>query len=366
MKKEEMDEIFRQARDIDPTLKIAACQRQAMLERRLAPQPFSRQALYGHMRDGEPFLATGLKVPVRGEERLGKPQAVLRALIKGLSPTKRFSVRQGKAERSRRIGIEELVRLWRSNRSKVTVTDLHIRNTWVLRYMNCKALSDFNLLPRTAKEMASEEILSMVVSSTGTVTDSHTDDHDGSNHCFTGRKLWLVWDTFTGMQRGIEDCSRCDVKTVRGAFEIKTFLSISGARWFVVEPGQTLFLPGHMAHKVITLERYLGVGSFFVMLPSFLRTLERWMLHTPLWVLDLPKKRQIEQSMDLIDQITERVLKKAAFLSHASRSEQEFWGLDHLVQTVKALQSNGSKGHFVTNIFVRLPSRKLYRILLHN
>jgi hypothetical protein len=35
-----------------------------------------------------------------------------------------------------------------------------------------------------------------------TFTDSHSDDPDGSNHCFVGRKLWLVWDTFLGIGRG--------------------------------------------------------------------------------------------------------------------------------------------------------------------
>ena len=168
------------------------------------------------------------------------------------------------------------------------MTDFHIRGTAIMKRIDCSHLSSFNLLAGAPDPIGTEEILTMVVSSAGALSDSHTDDPDGSNHCFAGEKLWLVWDTFQGLARGLEDVERCDVYGDQAAFSIAGFLAVPGSRWFVVRPGQTLFLPGHLTHKVITLERYLGVGSFFVMLPSYLRTLMRWTRHTPLWALTAP------------------------------------------------------------------------------
>ncbi|MGH9204115.1 MAG: hypothetical protein ACRD2A_23045, partial [Vicinamibacterales bacterium] len=105
------------------------------------------------------------------------------------------------------------------------------------------------------------------------------------------------------------------------------------SRWFVVSAGQTLFLPGHLTHKVITLDRYLGVGSFFVMLPSYLRTLIRWTRHTPLWALTLPAERRL----DLVDLITQRVIAKIGELSNRSRAQKERWGLAYLQKEAQPL-----------------------------
>jgi len=93
---------------------------------------------------------------------------------------------------------------------QVTVTDLHLRATKVLRYMNCSALSDFNLLKAHRRRLQRGDAHGCV-SSAGTYTDSHSDDPDGSNHCFVGRKLWLVWDTFLGIKKGLEDVERCEL-----------------------------------------------------------------------------------------------------------------------------------------------------------
>lgn len=202
-----------------------------------------------------------------------------------------------------------------------------------MKRIDCSLLSSFNLLAGAPDPIGTEEILTMVVSSAGALSDSHTDDPDGSNHCFAGEKLWLVWDSFQGLARGLEDVERCDVYGDQAAFSISRFLAVPGSRWFVVTPGQTLFLPGHLTHKVITLERYLGVGSFFVMLPSYLRTLMRWTKHTPLWALTAPPR----QRLDLVDLITGRVIRKIGELSDGSRAEKDRWGLPYMQAEAKAL-----------------------------
>jgi len=325
MDRQAMLRMWEQARQIDPTLSVSRLQLPALNRRQLRPVSFSRELLFSSMARGEPILFHDLPVPVRGEQELGVEQAVLRALQKGLPRDHTVRTRCGSSETQRLLVVEDLLRRWTGGRARVNVTDMHIRGTNVLRNIDCAHLSDFNLLAEARGAVGDEEMLTMVVSSAGAFTDSHSDGPDGSNHCFVGKKLWLVWDTFLGLSRNLEDWERCDV-IKQAAFSMSGFLSIPRSRWFIIERGQTLFLPGHLTHKVITLEDYLGVGSFFVMLPSYVRTLARWTEHTPLWALDAPAGRRLE----LVDRITRRVIGKVQLLAHASEQERSRWGTAYL------------------------------------
>jgi len=83
---------------------------------------------------------------------------------------------------------------------------------------------------------------------------------------------------------------------------------------------------------VITLEDYIGIGSFFVMLPSYWRTLLRWTEHTPLWALNAPPGQRLAQ----VDQITRRVTRKLKALAAMPEREQVRWGVPHLISAVSA------------------------------
>jgi hypothetical protein len=324
---------WERAREIDHTVTVTRQQARALEGRQLTSVPFSRDRLFQSMARGEPVLFDGVPVRVRHERRLGTAAAVGRALRDSFGPSDRVRVRCGPSRTIKYLTVAELLDRWASERARVSVTDLHIRGTGMVSRIDCSRLSHFNLLARAPDPIGSEEILTMVVSSAGALSDSHTDDPDGSNHCFTGEKLWLVWDTFEGIARGLEDVERCAVYGEHARFSIARFLSVPSSRWFSVKAGQTLFLPGHLTHKVITLERYLGVGSFFVMLPSYLRTLARWTMHTPLWALTLPRERRL----DLVDRITARVIDKVHRLRTAPRAEQERWGLRYMQREARAL-----------------------------
>lgn len=67
--------------------------------------------------------------------------------------------------------------------------------------------------------------------------------------------------------------------------------------------GQTLFLPGNHTHKVITIERYLGISSFSVSLPNALSSLSRWELNKTVMVTP-PLRNQI---ITLLTQQLERI-----------------------------------------------------------
>jgi hypothetical protein len=327
------ESIWARAHRIDPSVTVSTRQVRALQRRRISSVSFSNEVLFTSMAKGRPVLFDDLAVPVRGEEAMGTRDAVVSALGKGFGRAEKVRVRCGPSRTSKYLTVDQLLGRWSDDRAKVSVTDFHIRGTSVMRSIDCSRLSGFNLLAGAPDPVGTEEILTMVVSSAGTVSDSHTDDPDGSNHCFTGEKLWLVWDTFQGIARGLEDIERCNVSGEWARFSISRFLAVPGSRWFVVKPGQTLFLPGHLTHKVITLESYLGVGSFFVMLPSYLRTLLRWTKYTPLWALTGPPERRL----DLMDLITKRVTRKIVALSNRSRAEQDRWGLRHMREEAQAL-----------------------------
>lgn len=338
---------FEQAACLDRTLRVSREQLRSLCQRELQPVSFSRDRMFSCMRNGLPLLVTDLPVAVRGEQEYGVTDAILAALSEGFPKNRKIRVRCGPSGEERLLVVKELLRRWTSGRARTHVTDLHIRGTAVSKRIDCSQFSDFNLLAGARGEPGAQEMLTMVVSSAGALSDSHSDVPDGSNHCFAGRKLWLVWDTFLGLSRNLEDVSRCET-TTHAAFSVERFLSVPGSRWFTVEPGQTLFLPGHLTHKVITLDDYLGVGSFFVMLPSYLRTLIRWTEHTPLWALDTAEDRRL----DIVNQITRLVISKVRTLAAEPQHERSRWGITYLQSAVEEWSrtcSNSAKHKILVN-----------------
>jgi hypothetical protein len=331
-------DIFEQARRIDPTLKVLDKHRAELGRRRLHPVVYSRETLFASMAAGKPVVFRDVPVPVRGERERGLRQAVFENLRSGFAKDETFRVRRGRdGERRETLRVDELLRRWSGDRGLVNITDLHIRGSKLFKRIDTTALCDFNLLAGARDPAGAEEMLTMVISSAGVFTDSHSDVPDGSNHCFTGRKLWLVWDTFEGIARNLEDVERSGTDREQAAFNLSAFLAVPGSRWFIVEDGQTLFLPGHLTHKVVTLQNYIGIGSFFVMLPSYWRTLSRWTEHTPLWALNArPAER-----MTVVNQITRRVTRKVKWLAGQPERERVRLGLPHLVAAIEQARRSG-------------------------
>lgn len=229
---------------------------------------------------GEPSLFT--RFPIRLDdadaESLLDKTTVLSEIRSGFPRNKRARVRNEKSFAY--LSVPGVVDKWSRGKSTFNVPDLHYIDTRFDRRIDTSALNDFNLLSRGTYAFQSQD--SLVVSSTGAFTDSHSDDHGGSNHCFTGEKLWLMWNTVEGLERGLEDVERCDV-VAQAKFDIQEFLQMKSSRWLLIEPGQTMFIPVNMTHKVITLENYLGLGSFHAAFPSFLDSLLHWAKFPPLW-----------------------------------------------------------------------------------
>jgi hypothetical protein len=326
-----MDALWQQAARYDRRLRLPrnAAQRQALLaalaRKRIAAQPYSQAALFGAVAGSRPAVLQGVPVPVAGAERHGLVDALVAALERGFGDEPCARAQIGPQRVRRHLTVPQLMRRWDSGRHLVSVTDLHVRGTPLARSIDTRALSAFNLLPRGGETMQRQEMMTLVVASAGNVTDSHSDDPDGSNHCFVGRKLWLAWDTFEGRRVGLQDCER---EPVNGSarFDLARFCALPGARWWTVESGQTLFLPGRFAHRVITLEPYIGIGSFYVTPASCLDSLMRWYVHGPLWSLDDPEG----DNDGLVDGIARALQRRTKRLAHGSAAARRQWGLAHV------------------------------------
>ncbi len=311
------------AADFDPALRGGADLHRRLAPKRIRPKHATREALFTAIAEGHPALLTDIPVPVVGARRRGLQAALLSLLQASFAPGELVRAQVGARYVRRRLAISELLRRWQSGRHLVSVTDLHVRGTRLERDIDTGQLSAFNLLPRGSEDVQRQEMMTLVVSSCGNVTDSHSDDPDGSNHCFVGRKLWLAWETFEGQKAGLQDCSR-DLIVERAHFDLGVFASLKTARWWTVGPGETLFLPGRLSHRVITLEPYIGIGSFYFTPVSCLENLSRWYHHGALWSIDDPKG----DNEGLVDEIAMTMARKLRLLARQSSSARQKWGLD--------------------------------------
>ena len=324
--------LWDEAACIDKTLKVRRKDVPLLQRKRVKPTPYSRSRMFSQMGRGQISLFNNLQVPVKSVNGSDLRAVLIEGIRTGFPKSRTARIQMGHSRERCRLKIPEVMRRWQGGRSILSVTDLHFRETKFDDVIDTTTLSDFNVLctdPEFGKDFkAMIEMMTLVISAEGNLTDNHADDCDGTNHCFLGRKLWLAWDRMEGKAVGFQDVDR-DPVFGQAAFDLQTFLSLPSSRWFTVEPEQTLFLPGSLAHKVVTLEHYIGVGSFHVALPSYLRSLERWILHDTHDIV--PKS--------LLGNINKAVLRRIKELRRASDTVKEQWGLSHMREVVERWQS---------------------------
>lgn len=310
--------LWTRAAAIDPTLRVRTTDWSRLITRRVFSLPYDRDRLFEHLMTGRVGLFRDAPIQLKGHGSRPDREAVVSAISKGFRPAARARVQLGPKGRRSVVSVAQLLELWQAERRIVSTTDLHLRGTELYTALEAKVLSDFNVLCANPKDVLSLEMMTLVISSAGNLTDSHSDDADGSNHCFVGRKLWLAWDRREGRSVGLEDCTHDEVFR-QASFSIRRFLALPSARWWIVSPGQTLFLPGNLTHKVVTLESYIGFGSFLVTLPSYFRALSRWVLeHT----LDVNRTM-----LDRIGEATNRTVRRVRRSPSPVRSR---WGVGYL------------------------------------
>lgn len=322
--------IWTDAAGFDSTLRASDAQLRKLSRKRVLPRRYSRHALFTAMATGQPVLLSGSEVLVNGTPTVEDPDALAKMIARSFDDSEPISVQTGRNGTRRNIPVSELVRRWLGRKHIVSVTDLHVRGTRLEREIATDLLSLFNLLPLGSEHMRRQEMMTLVVSSRGNVTDSHSDDPDGSNHCFCGRKLWLAWETFEGQRAGLQDVQR-GATDEKAAFDVAAFCRLRSARWWVVAANETLFLPGKLTHKVITLEPYIGIGSFYVAPASCLDSLSRWYVHGPLWCME---DEDAEDNAGLVDEIAYAMNAKIEWLMRQPPKVRREWGLDFAPQSM--------------------------------
>ena len=328
------------AAGMDVTLATRAKDFAILGEKQVRPERYSRRKLFSNMMKGQVSLLRNFPVRLKHDKKDAR-SILSQAIRNGFPLSQRARVQTGPSRTQRSLRISEVMRRWEGNRAILGVTDLHFRGKRFADAVKFSALSDFIILSEDPEFVSLIEMMTLVISSRGNVTDSHQDDCDGSNHCFLGQKLWLAWDRVQGKAKGFQDVDR-DQLTDWAAFDMPTFLKLSSSCWFTVQANETLFLPGNLAHKVITIKPYIGIGGFHVSLPGYLRTLRRWILYD---TLDI-------ESKDLLGAINRALIKKIERVRNGDRALRERWGLKQLKDAVKDWDVN--------------ESRKTKRILLSN
>jgi hypothetical protein len=306
---------------MDPTLRLRGNEVRALDGRRIHPERFSRRRLFEGMLNGQIRLFRCVPVQVETNGVAEFQNAIIHLIRSGFPKSARARVQMGRARMPGRLRVGHLMDRWEGRRAIISVTDLHIRGTRFGRTVDISALSNFNILAGTRSEISVMEMMTVLVGSTGNVTDSHTDDCDGSNHCFVGQKLWLIWDRLEGKAAGLQDVER-DPVPERAAFNMRTFLSLPSARWLLINPGETVFLPGNMAHKVLTMAHYIGIGSFYLAFPNAFRSFTRWSLDGTI---------DINQSA-LLDKMIRAVTRRILALRESDNSNKERMGWRYLRQ----------------------------------
>lgn len=329
--------LWQQAEEMDRTLRITPRHFESLHRKFVRPTTFSRHSMFLNMARREVSIFRGVPVLVHGDKASNTRDTLIAALSKKFPPRENSRVQVGPSHHSTNLPVREIMRRWLRGRAIVGVTDLHIRGTKVEDVIDTAALSDFNVIICGSDDLAREEMMTLVIASPGNVTDSHSDDPSGTNHCFFGKKLWLAWDTFEGMPSGLQDVERQSVPG-QAKFDMSRFLALQSSRWFLVSTGDTLFLPGNLTHKVVTLEPYLGVGSFYLGLPSSLDSLTRWIYHGPLWSILDPKK----ENAGLVDEAAKVVLRVARRAHFGPMKLKDRWGYHYMYAAYAAWKKSAN------------------------
>jgi hypothetical protein len=335
----QIETLFSCAARIDDSVAITQRQVPGLANIVVNVSKYSRDTLFKNMAEGKVSVFSDFPAPLKtvGQRRHACPADLILDAFYNSDIQDRIRTKSGAKEVWKYLAVADLADKWKRDRAKINVTDFHFRDTSIEDVIDTRRLSRFNLYPCSAEQTSWLEMMTLVVSSSTGFSDSHSDDSDGSNHCFTGKKLWLAWDTRQGLAAGLQDL---DQQKISGkcAFDLDTYLSLPSACWFTIESGQTLFMPGHLTHKVLTLEPYLGVGSFYLAFPNLLRTLTRWLSHPSNWERLEPDGYREQAYPELI----KTAVKKLRDVDRGGKSMQLRWGADYLGHSIQAWKNQFS------------------------
>ncbi len=311
------------AAEIDPTLRVTSAAARNLRALELRPRHYTRRRFFSAMARQEVMVYDDF--PLRRSLRRFFPDDEqladrLRHLFQRSRPT---LAKLGPSKKPQYLPVREVIAHWEVGRRVISANDVFYRHLKLDRKFDCAAIADFSILPTAPPRIRRLEVATLLMGTAGCMTDSHADDPDGSNHCIAGTKLWLIWDRREGQRHGLQDCEY-DTVYAQAAFDLRTFTKLRSARWFLMGEGRTLFMPGNHTHKVITLERYLGISSFYVGLPNALSSVSRWKLHGTIMITDAHRNTIMRMLIRQLDRV-----------AAGQRALKLQWGFDHLGEALE-------------------------------
>lgn len=335
---EETFKIFWEAAQFDNSIDLRAIDISQLSKKRVANTSFSFDHLFKNLSESEPSLYFDYESDEPGNSYgLGMSKSELLPILNEAKELFRYKINRELDKNPVRLTISELMQKWERDDQCLRVTNIHLRAIDLIESKILDRICPFNLLVKGNEDLKKLEMMTLMVSTTGAVTESHSDDADVNNHCVAGKKLWLCWDTSEGVRAGLEDCEKIEVNG-KPKFDMDNFLGLDSSLWVLVAEGDTLFLPGNFTHKVITLEKYVGVGSFFVSFPTFLNTFERWLSRPaeyqkkePLYLsrLGTDKAESIERS--LLNSARDKYFKLKK-----EEGTKDLWGVNYFKRPTKS------------------------------
>ena len=325
------ERIFDFASTFDCTVSYSSRFQKALASKRISAENFDRDHLFSNLANNMPSLYFDYPKPYTKLIDTDRPaQQIIDFLIE-LDEDFKYKIERELGQDPVRLTISELIQRWLRDDEILRVTNIHTRKTRIPEILDPDAMCPFNLLNNGNPDVERLEMMTLMVSTTGGITESHSDDADVNNHCIAGKKLWLFWDTMEGVTSGLEDNERQIVYS-KPKFDMATFLNLESAGWCLVEEGDTLFLPGNHTHKVITLEKYIGVGGFFVAYPSLLQAFSRWVARQDYYHHKEPLYRERKGS-DVADVIEASLLmstEKQGLEATKNEAQKQEWGINFL------------------------------------
>jgi len=178
----DLRQTWQTAADFDAGLRLRTRHLPALREKQISAEPYTRRRLFSALCDAEPVVFSDFHVPAPLEEGRSARDTVAGLITNGFGPKQTARVQTGPSKKRSYLRIPDLMGRWGRGRAIVSVTDLHIRGTSLETTLGIGVLSDFNLLLSGSEAMELQEMMTLVISARGNVTDSHSDDPDGSNH----------------------------------------------------------------------------------------------------------------------------------------------------------------------------------------
>ena len=229
----------------------------ALGEKFLRSVPYSEEAFRLGRASGVPFVLTG--VPVQFDRGSIPSKDVLVGAVRACLGRKFYS-----ADKKKSFQTEQLLLAWEKSEKKLS--HKHELDN-VIEGSASKFLDRFSGLPLIT-DRRHRSVFSLTLSPRGSVAQMHHDDVDGYVFYLHGQKLWFFLTPLSKLeaQNSPGIVNTVDAKAVgerqeSELFSLEHFTKLDKTRawWTVTGPGDFIWVPKRMWHRVLTLEPTLGI-----------------------------------------------------------------------------------------------------------